>query len=452
MRTPNILLASVLLLLALGACAPNLAGEDPANDADGVDFDVDEIRSVGSPPWIYNGLLPALVRPRMFVSLNGLTVRVVGEAPVNFTGPLPYYAGSETVAGRRMITVVYPIATGQSSRLDAPGTYSSVTATPYRPNGMAYPSSGPTFVRWGGFPFINYNGGIALHGPITWTPEGTQNGVQMYEWYLQRGPVSHGCNRMQGEHVVELAHLMGVNMRNTWTAGRQVSRALQITVTRDFDRLESGEIVDVDYPRIASAMRPTGATRVFPTWRGEELTRNVCQDNRTSRVAGTIVGNDFCNYMPENVRDVVTGEARGPIEIDNTDAAFSKTGAWFATRVSPNRTGMDYQALNAGASGTATWQLPVQRTRRYAVWARYAAASNRNTHATYRVFGDASTNVLGVPVIVNQRVADGARGWVLLGEYTLSAGARVTLASASPTGAESDGYTLADAIRIDPVE
>ena len=24
------------------------------------------------------------------------------------------------------------------------------------------------------------------------------------EWHLYRGPVSHGCNRMAGEHVVEL--------------------------------------------------------------------------------------------------------------------------------------------------------------------------------------------------------------------------------------------------------
>ncbi|MEM6252860.1 MAG: L,D-transpeptidase [Cyanobacteria bacterium P01_D01_bin.156] len=58
--------------------------------------------------------------------------------------------------------------------------------------------------RFGKFPFMLYTGnnGHALHGPITTRPEGDF-------WRLKRGEVSHGCNRMQGEHIVELAVLMG---------------------------------------------------------------------------------------------------------------------------------------------------------------------------------------------------------------------------------------------------
>lgn len=55
---------------------------------------------------------------------------------------------------------------------------------------------------FGHFPFLGYapTGGFAMHGPITRTED---------MWYLERGEVSHGCNRMAGEHAVELAVLYG---------------------------------------------------------------------------------------------------------------------------------------------------------------------------------------------------------------------------------------------------
>jgi len=59
---------------------------------------------------------------------------------------------------------------------------------------------------WGGFPFIPYNRGIAFHGPIT-AADG--------QWKLIRGAVSHGCQRMQGEHATELANLIGVDTSTT---------------------------------------------------------------------------------------------------------------------------------------------------------------------------------------------------------------------------------------------
>ena len=62
--------------------------------------------------------------------------------------------------------------------------------------------------RFSQFPFLAYSGstGHAMHGPIT--PETNL-------WHLRRGEVSHGCNRMQGEHVTELAVLIGCGANPT---------------------------------------------------------------------------------------------------------------------------------------------------------------------------------------------------------------------------------------------
>src|SRR5438876_577270 len=73
-------------------------------------------------------------------------------------------------------------------------------------------------VPWGGFPFIAYNQGIALHGPIT--SKDNAGTPDMSVWYLRRGAVSGGCNRMFGEHVVEVAHMIGANMRKVYDANR----------------------------------------------------------------------------------------------------------------------------------------------------------------------------------------------------------------------------------------
>lgn len=441
--------ASLLALSLTGAGCLGPGGEDGL-DGEEVDIGTEEIRSVGSPPWIYDGPLPALTNPRIVISLAGHTMRVTGELPAGFSTPLPYWASEETVGGKRILTVVYPIATGASANLDTPGQFYSVTATPFRPNGMAYPRSGPTFVNWGGFPFMAYNGGVAFHGPITYTADGTENGERVYDWYLQRGPVSHGCNRMQGEHVVELAQLLGVNMRNTWRSGEKVTRRVHITVSRNYDVLPSGETVDVEYPRWRGATAPTGRVRMFRTWDGEEMARVVCADNRATRTAGRAVEPGFCSYMPENLRDLVTGNPTGPVSVDNRDGAFSVTGTWGTYTRSSVRVGSDYRGIDVGQTGVATWRLPVNAEGRIKLWARYAPDTNRNTHAIYRVFNDASATSGNPEVSVNQRLP-GANGWVELGTYTLRAGARVTLTDRTAMGPAGDGWTLADAIRVEPV-
>ncbi len=441
-----------LLACALGAVLSACGSVDGSPASDGLDDDVwttgsEEIRSTGSPPWVYTGPLPALENPKIVVSLSGHTARVTGALPEGWTGVVPYYASVETVAGRRVLTVVYPIATGASASLDSQErTFTSVTSIPFRPNGMAYPSTGPAFVTWGGFPFIGYNNGIAFHGPITWVNQGTAaGGEQMYDWYLQRGPVSHGCNRMQGEHVVELAHLLGYNMRSVWPANIRNTRRATVQVMRDYDRLPSGEAVDVDYPRHGAARAPTGPRRVFPTWNAEEMPRLVCADMRAMRTTWERLPTTFCDAMPANARDLATGNPVGPVVVDNPSSAFRASEAFARYTRNPIRVGSDYLAADAGRAGTATWQLPVTAAGSFRVWVRYAPDTNRNTRVSYQVFADA-TDASGQRAVVLSQRDPGQQGWVLLGTYSLRAGAKVVLTAQST----SDGYTIADAVRVEP--
>ncbi len=430
--------------MGCGSADPTDA-ENDGLDTEGLGFSTEEIRSAGSPPWVYGGSLPLLVNPKVVVSQSGHTARVTGDLPAGWSGVVPYYASVETVGTRRVLTVVYPIATGASAALDsAARTFTALSGVPFRPNGMAYPTTGPSYVTWGGFPFVAYNGGIAFHGPITYTTS-TSGGERVYDWYLQRGPVSHGCNRMQGEHVTELAHLVGFDMRNTWQANLRVARRATVQVIRDYDRLPTGEAVDVDYPRWAGARAPTGPTRVFPTWNADEMPRIVCADNRARRTANTPVPDGFCDYMPSNGRDLATGSPIGPVLVDNGTAAFSASSSFARYTRSPVRVGADYMAADIAMAGTATWTLPVTRSGRFALWARYAPDENRNTRASYRVYTDATDASGQTPVVVNQR-QPGTQGWVQLGTYSLSAGAKVVLSAAT----SSDGWTIADAVRLEP--
>lgn len=116
-----------------------------------------------------------------------------------------------------------------------------------------------------GFPFLKFSNtsGHAIHGPITRNPSA---------WRVIRGEESHGCIRMQGEHVVELAVLVGCakDPRRGGCPSPSVGGAdrVPVTVMEDFDHVPSPDarvrpgsvgswdeiyeqwrIVDVDYPR-----------------------------------------------------------------------------------------------------------------------------------------------------------------------------------------------------------
>ena len=62
-------------------------------------------------------------------------------------------------------------------------------------------------ITFGNFPYLGYGrnaNGIGFHGPIDRNED---------MWFLQRGQISHGCNRMAGEHIVELSVLYGCAKR-----------------------------------------------------------------------------------------------------------------------------------------------------------------------------------------------------------------------------------------------
>src|SRR5690606_3555134 len=106
--------------------------------------------------------------------------------------------------------------------------------------------------------------GVAFHGPIT-SADG--------EWKLIRGPVSHGCNRMQGEHAVELAHLLGIDMTTKVWSGDTIFRDRKIPVrvlVGEPDTWE-GQDVDVSYPARAGVRRPTENVKMFRTWRSQDF-------------------------------------------------------------------------------------------------------------------------------------------------------------------------------------
>jgi hypothetical protein len=236
----------------------------------------DPNRDRDDPVWVYGGLLPKLDDVTIKVSIRGHTVRVTGFLPSSFTGAVPPHAFEEKIGGRRRVMVVYPIATvdsnyikdnGERASNAAPGEYRNVGVYPYNPYGVGGEQNKNT--PWGGFPYIEYERGrnIAFHGPIT-----RYGGL----WHLIRGPVSHACNRMQGEHVVEFANLLGISMNRNWTMDDlvPVDTVVKILPHNDYDKIADGalanQFVDVDYKPESnniSAMRifPKN-THMFSTW------------------------------------------------------------------------------------------------------------------------------------------------------------------------------------------
>ena len=428
--------AQALILISCVGASSASCGPDSGPASDEPDsFDISELRwgsNSDSNKWIYNGMLPALIEPSIVVSLAGHTARVTGFLPNGYSGALPFYATEAMVSGRRQVTVVYPVATGATT--NAPGMYPDIRGLPYVPYA---PNSSGDYIPWGGFPFLEYNHrrGIAFHGPITHGV--TATGV---EWLLKRGPVSHGCNRMQGEHVVELAHLLGLNMAVTHVAGEARSIRVNVNVIEGYDSV-GGQSVDVNYPRVAGAVAPTGAVRMFRTWSSNDFPRWVC----AYKSARPLDAN-HCAYEPAARLDPLTGEepANAPtVVIDNdTSGALSTTGGpWEISSARPGYLGVNYVALAAGRVGEAVYTIPSRVSGRYQIRARYIANSNRNTAVRYIVKRSA-TDSAPATVMFNQRTGD---GWADLGVHEIGAGATVRI----PVAAGSDGYTIVDALRFD---
>lgn len=241
-------------------------------------------RDGNDPVWVYSGLVPKLSDVQIKVSMRGHTVRVIGFAPQGFTQNLPEYSVMDEIDGKKRIMIVYPIATvdkshsrddGSPARNADPGLYQNVTVFPYNPFGVGSNRTTP----WGGFPYIDYerSRNIAFHGPIT-----RSGGL----WKLLRGPVSHACNRMQGEHVTELAHILGVPMNRRWNASdeRPVTATVEVLPHNQYDKVVGGKFdgkfVDVDYSALSRDIRVSNSspvsTKVFATWSGLQHPDWIC--------------------------------------------------------------------------------------------------------------------------------------------------------------------------------
>jgi len=90
----------------------------------------------------------------------------------------------------------------------------------------------------------------------------------------------------------------------------------------------------------------------------------------------------------------------------------------------------------------ATWTPNVPQAGTYQVYAWWTAGSNRATNATYTV-----TNAQGSAAVpVNQQASGGT--WNLLGTFTLAPGSTDTITLTD----QANGYVIADAIRLVPVQ
>ncbi len=267
------ILASALGLLAssiLVGCSAAPQDGDTETSAE------ENLRVRGTAEWFYSGSLPVLESPAITVSLKGNTARVTGYLPANAEIPDVPNARITTVNGRNQIDLVYPIATAAVYSNNAPrATYAFQRAIPYRPDGQTYTvSAGNHFVTWGGFPFLAYDGAIAMHGPIT---DASSKSGSIEVWYLKRGTVSSGCNRMLGEHITEVAHITGVDMRKIYSANATIypSHPAKVTVIADYDKW-NGKYIDVDYPTDVGVVRPgkvygSQNVEMFGSWVASEL-------------------------------------------------------------------------------------------------------------------------------------------------------------------------------------
>jgi hypothetical protein len=280
---------------ALGCATIGCASGDADDDLEATEDPL--ARGSNADRWVYNGVLPHLEEPSIVVAQTPHTARITGFLPAGFDrNQLPFYADAIDEGGRTKVAIVYPIATGSSVN-HQPNDYATERVFPRRTDSTA---------PWGGFPFISYTNdessmkGIAFHGPIT-----ARDG----DWRLIRGPVSHGCNRMQGEHVVELAHLIGVEMTTKVWSGNTVLRDIRVPVKvlRGSPDTWQGQNVDVDYPAHASVRRPTENVRMFRAWRSDDFPAWVCKLDKGAPMEG--LPSDYCASVRglKNSRDARTG-------------------------------------------------------------------------------------------------------------------------------------------------
>jgi hypothetical protein len=167
---------------------------------------------------------PALVAPRITLSIDGQTVHVVDTA-TGYDKVFPTGVGAivtdETDSAYRESHSYEPIIfTGKSDF-----TLTVANIQPCK-TWWTDPETGKKQPVFGGLPFMPFFGGYAMHGPIDnfRAPNGGT---------LRRGYVSHGCFRMQSADVLELY------------ARIRTLRSVPVHLQREPERRADGRRVDV---------------------------------------------------------------------------------------------------------------------------------------------------------------------------------------------------------------
>jgi hypothetical protein len=132
------------------------------------------------------------------------------------------------------------------------------------------------------------------------------------------------------------------------------------------------------------------------------------------------------------------------IIIDNGGAGFATTGTWSASSFNTGYYGTNYMQDGTAAADTgktATWTPTIPVAGDYLIYMRWAPAANRTSAAPIEI---AHSGGIDTSKTVNQQTGS---GWVLIGQYALSAGT----ANYVRINATAPGYTIADAVRFEPV-
>ncbi|WP_210404744.1 hypothetical protein [Hahella sp. CCB-MM4] len=132
--------------------------------------------------------------------------------------------------------------------------------------------------------------------------------------------------------------------------------------------------------------------------------------------------------------------APSEIIIDNTSSGVTVSGTWSTSTWSADRIGENYHYVAAGNQPARfTWDTPVAQGL-YRVYAYWNSANSRTSRAAYTV----TTTTGPQTVEVSQQTGGGQ--WNLLGTFTLGTNAEVYLTD------ETDGYVIADAIKLESAE
>lgn len=239
------------------------------------DSDVKIMRASGksTPGYIYKGPMPRMRNVEIYVSTKSNTMRVIGyPTDANAAAQTPWL--NRASDGRYF--VVYPVGTARSGKTNADVSGAKTFKfTQIRPRRSQSVYEGkPTDQH--GLPFLNYQGSIAIHGPASLMKNYSQ-------WMkLSRGDVSAGCTRMEGEHVIELAHIVGIDMSKYYsvdssipssTANRNLSG---IKIFNNWDMID-GTIVD----SVFAPVNRTGTAGVkwYPTWDASQIPQYICTYN-----------------------------------------------------------------------------------------------------------------------------------------------------------------------------